>query len=530
MEKRTKVPLGYSKTFAYLSAAVQFAGFFCSITTLAAGLGPSTDAINHVDECGRILAPNAAETPVFQFLTSDGFRSVPQAPRARVLELSAKKETEGLSPYEEGELRGLFAHPGSPEGGTLLQREYLSSLNIVEMGVHERERLRQIRAADWSKKQREEREFEEHGHTTRLPSPAQEGVASAIELAILNLQSKIDRISGKWNGSTKEFIRRIIESTPDDIAVFEKDSLSEMPPDVPSEIERYFLSLIDLPKFDADIRPQGALRIMESIRCLRDGIRTKKFLLGISEALRTIDSSDKSEIRVLDAGTGAIPILAIHAALLSEKVQVVALELNPHSATIAKSIVEALGLQNQITILHVDAISFQSDKQFDLVVSETMHSGLTAEPIVQIFSNIKRYLKNGGIALPSEIRVNAALVSLEDWMYPKGYVKIYGAHHHVVSSAWTEVAQYRPGDQLSEIAFDIPIQNVRGEYFVFVTTEVDIGSQRLSPYQSLITMPQAVRDLRSDPVIFDLKAGNRPKTIRVKYQPGQLLDGVSQLH
>lgn len=48
---------------------------------------------------------------------------------------------------------------------------------------------------------------------------------------------------------------------------------------------------------------------------------------------------------------------------------------------------------------------------------------------------------------------------------------------------------YKPGEDLGEISFELPKGKRQGRYLAFVTSEVDIGSQHLSPYQSLITVP-----------------------------------------
>ena len=84
---------------------------------------------------------------------------------------------------------------------------------------------------------------------------------------------------------------------------------------------------------------------------------------------------------------------------------------------------------------------------------------------------------------------------------------------------------------MKEIAFDVPVKDApKGSYFVLVTSGVDIGSQRIDSYQSLITMPQFLRDAKSDPVIFDIKDSGGHDKISVKYEPGEMLDGVSKFN
>jgi hypothetical protein len=191
--------------------------------------------------------------------------------------------------------------------------------------------------------------------------------------------------------------------------------------------------------------------------------------------------------------------------------------------------VEVFGLQNRIQVLEADATRFEPKEPFDLLISGTMHSGLTEDPMVQIFSNLKKYVREGGIVLPNEVRIKAALVALKDWTNPRGFVRIYGNLHHVVSPKWVDVAKYVPGDKLDEIAFVLPVGGVPdGSYFVLITSEVDVGAQRILPYESPITSPQFFRDYRSDPEIFDIRASSGHNAISVKHSPGGTLDGVGK--
>ena len=65
----------------------------------------------------------------------------------RKLELLAKERT----PPEEGELRGLFAHPNDPNARELVRLEYLASQGLAEFFPEQRERLRVIRAEEYKK-------------------------------------------------------------------------------------------------------------------------------------------------------------------------------------------------------------------------------------------------------------------------------------------------------------------------------------------------------------------------------------------
>ena len=449
-------------------------------------------------------------------------------PSPRTLELLSKQKAESLIPDEEGELRGLFAHPDNPLAQSLVKNEYLASLGLSEMPDEDRERLRQIRAQAFRRQAQEE--------TRTYPSeeknsPADTAKAWTNELHVIHTMAKLASLSEtSWSGSAKAVIDSVVADIPDNIAVYTKDTLGSMPKDEPAPLELYFLSRIrELPKFE-DIKPEGALGVVEGMRCLRDRIRTKKFVLGVKEAIQRVDQQDKEEINMVDAGCGAIPIMAIYAALSSDKVRCTAIELNPNSVEIARQLVASFNLQERIQIVQGDATQFQPEKEVDFLISETMHSGLSAEPMVQIMSNLSRYVKPEGVILPSHVSVQTALIPLSDWTNPEGYARIYGNLHHYVKPEWVQAVDYKPGDGLEDIQLSIPTEGrPPGSYLAMVTSEVDIGSQKLAPYQSLITMPQILRDNKSDPMIFDVKGEDLHRVIAVRYKPGDMLDGKAQL-
>lgn len=448
-------------------------------------------------------------------------------PNPRQLELQQKKQQGGLTPEEEGELRGLFAHPNDPKAQALVKLEYLASKGLAEMSADQRERLRVIRAKAWETRFQIEmtREDREVGRGREKPK-ADEGLAGRAELEMIHIQAKIASLSGRFEGEPKTTLDRLLAEIPDDITVYTKGTIGSMPKNAPSNFELYFMSRIsELPEFLDAKRQDGSLRVMESIRCLRDKIRTKKFLAGVAEAVQNLEK-DREEIHVLDAGCGAIPVQAIYAALSSSKVHCTCIELNPNSAAMAKRVVAAFGLQERIKIVQTDAIKFQTEQGIDLLISETMHSGLTAEPMVQIMSNLAPQVNPEGIKLPNKVTVKAAFIKVSDYANPKGYVRIYGNLHHYVEPTWITVTEYKPGDNLEQINFDLPTSDLEpGSYFVLLASEVDIGSQHLNLYQSLITIPQVLREQNMDPKIFKVTSGTQK--VHVKYKPGTDLKKIT---
>ncbi|MCB9026930.1 MAG: methyltransferase domain-containing protein [Bdellovibrionaceae bacterium] len=436
-----------------------------------------------------------------QFASAKGNYPFPINPYKRKVELYNKQKTQGLSPYEEGEVRGLFVYSNNPRAAVLLQKEYLSTLGMASMSPAEEEELRLIRVEDY--KREKERELH-HAESVTVKHTLSSNRVTINEFSVIYEAALKLRAVGAWNKTPRKFLLDWLESVPDNVIIIPQKAIQgRFSADI-YELENYFLSLAELPKTVTNATPKGALSVMESIRCLRDRIRTKKFLIGLSEAIDIIKMKGLSKIEVLDAGSGAIPILAIFAALLSKKVHVTAIELNPTSFLISKKLVEALGLDRQIQIINEDATKFKSAKEFDLIVSETMHSGLTAEPIVQIFSNVIKYLKVDGIVLPSKITIYSSLFPALNYIRSASYIQIYGQPHVYFEPQWKEVVSYRPGDDLQNISFSYASSDFNSDdlHLLFVTTEVRIGSQVLRPFESLITNPQLIRDSEGNETAF----------------------------
>ncbi|MDO8599409.1 MAG: class I SAM-dependent methyltransferase [bacterium] len=356
-----------------------------------------------------------------------------------------------------------------------------------------------------------------------------EDLEGRAELCAVLARAKIVGQESRFVGEPKDVLDRLVAEVSETTVVYSEEELRALPNEGPLDFELYLLSRMhEMPRFVGAAKRDGGLRVMESIRCLRDRIRTKKFLRGVAEAVATLDDG-REIIRLCDAGCGAIPVQAMVAAFMSPRVRCTCIEVNEYSAYIARNVVASFGLQDRITIVRENATTFVHDDQFDLLVSETMHAALTAEPIVQIMTHLRPFVTPGGIVLPSAIIVRAAVMRAAEYEHPRGYVSLYGDPQYYVEPDWKTVVTYHPGDALDVIEFTIPIPDMEGDYVVLITSEVDIGRQHLSPYQSLITTPQALREPDGNFRIFHAD-GNAPHArVRVQYQPGDLLEDIQSV-
>ena len=346
------------------------------------------------------------------------------------------------------------------------------------------------------------------------------------ELSAVLAQARVVGREERFAGDTKEVLDRLVAAIHENVIVHTAEAFRALPKEGPSDFELYLLSRIDgIQKFVGADKRDGGLRVMESIRCLRDHIRTKKFLLGVADAVAALDDG-REVIRMCDAGCGAVPVQAMYAVLASPRVQCLCIEINAYSADLARSVIASFGLEDRITIVLADATQFQHDGQFDLLVSETMHAALTSEPVVQIMSHLRPFMAAGGIILPSMMTVRAAVIRAAEYEHPKGYVSLYDDPQYYVEPDWKTIVTYRPCDPLDVIEFTLPMPDTAGEYVVVINSEVGIGSQHLAPYQSLITTPQALREPDANLKIFRVHAGAPVSRVHVRYRTGDLLEDV----
>src|SRR3989338_91659 len=383
----------------------------------------------------------------------------------------------------------------------------------------------------------------------RAEMPMYPNVDAAEKLKELYEKARSASDAFRWNNTSdiKQKINSFMANVP------EKTIYAERPLFLPdkSYTELFFLSQIkDFPdKYweEEASCDNGNFYAINSISCLRDERRTKKFLAGLEESVQKLSKS-REEIHICDAGCGAIPIFSIYAALSSTKVRATGLELHHDSVEIATKLIHALGLENRVNIVEFDATKYEPDRQFDLLISETMGSALTREPFVQIMNNLASYVKSDGIILPNRVLVKVGTISVDDFFFgPTGYFKtgnlighykrpdgmpipksqyvIIGddvACYHELN--WNSVAEFQPGDELEKISFTV--QNpadVSTDYLVILASEVDIGNQHLDLYDSFITIPQSLR--YPEEVIKTLKYRRGP--IKVEYMPGEKIENIA---
>jgi predicted RNA methylase len=145
-------------------------------------------------------------------------------------------------------------------------------------------------------------------------------------------------------------------------------------------------------------------------RCVREIFRTQRFSRGLFAVVSAALIQHKKTVHVLYAGTGPFATLALPVMMMfkPEDVQFTFLEINSESIDILKQVIDSLDLHGYVKNIHeCDASVWEvSSKEIDIVISETMNSGLIKEPQVAIMLNLASQLPQETVFLPEEIKVS----------------------------------------------------------------------------------------------------------------------------
>lgn len=138
---------------------------------------------------------------------------------------------------------------------------------------------------------------------------------------------------------------------------------------------------------------------------LRDEVRNRAFYQALQKCV-------KSASIVLDIGAG-VGIWAIAAAKLGAK-KVVAVEMDEMLIGLTKVLAKEQGVAERVETVCGSSFDIQLEKEFDIVVSETIGYLGYDEYIVQAMADAQeRFLKTGGLLIPETISLFAAAAHLK---------------------------------------------------------------------------------------------------------------------
>jgi predicted RNA methylase len=149
--------------------------------------------------------------------------------------------------------------------------------------------------------------------------------------------------------------------------------------------------------------------------CLLEMKRTAVFLRGINKAIsKKLQRKRIETLSILYAGTGPYGTLIVPLLLLYNNtgLRVDLLDINPESLKAIQKVIEALDIAQYIGKIYcTDATNIKIERQYDIVVSETMQTCLKNEPQVAIMQNLIPQLSHKSVFIPEEISIDAYLVS-----------------------------------------------------------------------------------------------------------------------
>lgn len=160
------------------------------------------------------------------------------------------------------------------------------------------------------------------------------------------------------------------------------------------------------------ISPSGAAH------CLLEMKRTTIFLRGIKKAIDYKVKSTNKLVRILYAGCG--PYATLITPLLhyysTDKIRITLLDINSVSLAAAEKLLKELGLESYVEqFILDDATTYKVALPYDIVISETMQSGLKKEPQVAIAQNLIPQCSEDTIFIPEKIRIDAFLRKRGIW-------------------------------------------------------------------------------------------------------------------
>jgi hypothetical protein len=154
-----------------------------------------------------------------------------------------------------------------------------------------------------------------------------------------------------------------------------------------------------------------ALSSQHALDCLRDPLRTVRFLQGTYLAIRDASflfPNEKITLLYAGCGPGAPLIIPLLGLFDPSELSITLLDINKSSIDSVNSLIKSLDISSYFeAVILDDAISYQHPKSQSLhiVLSETMDKALTKEPQVRITQNLASQLSDGGIFLPESIQV-----------------------------------------------------------------------------------------------------------------------------
>jgi predicted RNA methylase len=165
--------------------------------------------------------------------------------------------------------------------------------------------------------------------------------------------------------------------------------------------------------------PTGkAISPSAAAHCLLEMKRTAIFLRGIKKAIDKKVKNKIGVINILYAGCGPYatlisPLLTLYK---TDRIKVTLLDINQTSLKAIENLINELDLENFVDeYIFADASDYLINRDYDIVISETMQSCLHNEPQVAIMQNLIPQMNEDSIFIPQKITIDAYLRKPGKW-------------------------------------------------------------------------------------------------------------------
>jgi len=158
------------------------------------------------------------------------------------------------------------------------------------------------------------------------------------------------------------------------------------------------------PSFESQLYSHAHQLLKTHETLLRDAVRNRAFYSALEQCV-TADS------HVLDIGAG-VGIWAVTAAKLGAK-RVVAIDMDELLVGLTRKLAVEHGVSDRVEVIWGNSFGVHLEREFDIVVSETIGYLGYDEAIVEIMADAReRFLKPGGVFIPETVSLHAAAAKL----------------------------------------------------------------------------------------------------------------------
>jgi hypothetical protein len=212
-----------------------------------------------------------------------------------------------------------------------------------------------------------------------------------------------------YRNKLKELTRQILQSTNLKEEVKAVEFLFEFIQSFES-IKKSF----DIRSNEEKVSGGYALSTFDALICIKDYLRTARFLKGIHRAIQVLKTKyPNQKINILYAGCGPIATLILPLLPLfdSKEMDLILLDLHSESLNSVESLLHELELSDyHIRCIQADATKYikPNDWPVHLLITETMFEALHREPQVAVTKHLVNQLDSNGILIPEEIQLNMA--------------------------------------------------------------------------------------------------------------------------